>query len=76
MKSPDVLSAPELGHGTVAGGRTTDWLLEVSTRSAHLPGWLPAVFGSVSALYCTVVLSRLFGLSVLISARPAARRRR
>src|ERR1700754_2035175 len=72
MKSPEVLSPPELGHGTVAGGRTTDWLLTVSTRSAHLPGWLPDVFGSVSALYCTVVLSRWFGLSWLISARPAA----
>src|SRR6478735_10020099 len=72
MKSPDVLSAPELGHGTVAGGRMTDAPLAVSTRSAHLPGWLPAVFGSASPLYCRVVLSRWFGFRLLISARPAA----
>ena len=50
----------------------TDAPLAVSTRSAHLPGWLPAVFGSVSPLYCSVVLSRWFGLRLLISASPAA----
>src|SRR6478609_8023115 len=50
----------------------TDALFAVSTRSAHLPGWLPAVFGSASPLYWSVVLSRWLGLTLLISARPAA----
>src|SRR6201991_5220640 len=72
MYVPLVGSAPEFGYGTVAGGSVMAALLDVSTRSAHLPGWLPDVFGSVSFLYCTVALTKWFGLKLLISPRPSA----
>ena len=65
-------SAPEFGYGTVAGGSVIAALLDVSTRSAHLPGWAPDVFGSVSFLYCTVALTKWFGLMLLISPSPSA----
>jgi hypothetical protein len=33
-------------------------LFDVSTRSAHLPGWFPASFGFVSDLYWIAVLTK------------------